>query len=332
MYRQYVATFVISIFLLFVVVHHGPVVTAEGFDWATAAVAGTAASAGEPDPSGIGQKKSGNSVGRVLSAPFRAIGRLFGGGRKDDQQARARHEKEQRPKFETTAVIRIKDARTPVETPADVSAPSTAGLVDAHLQRGRELVMSGDFDGVINELSLAVLLDAKSAAARNLLGVAYEGKGLRDRALASFKAAVETDKNNAEYLNNYGFLLFKNKDFHEATKYLKRAAKISPNDARIWNNLAFAQCERGKFDDAFESFTRAAGEFDAHVNMAAQLSAHGEAKAAIKHLEAARTMRPNSADVLGKLVALYDMTGRTSDAEAARRSIVALRTFADANK
>jgi hypothetical protein len=35
---------------------------------------------------------------------------------------------------------------------------------------------------------------------------------------------------------------------------------------------------------------------------------------------------------LSKLVSLYEMTGRVSDAETARRSIVALRTFADAKK
>jgi Flp pilus assembly protein TadD len=133
-------------------------------------------------------------------------------------------------------------------------------------------------------------------------------------------------------LNNYGFLLFKNNDFEEATKYLKRAAKISPNDARIWNNLGLAQCRRGKFDDAFESFVRAVGEFNGHVNIAAQLLAHGYAKDATRHLEQAQKMQPNSTDVLARLVRVYEMTGRVSDAETARRSIIALQTSADANK
>jgi Tfp pilus assembly protein PilF len=155
---------------------------------------------------------------------------------------------------------------------------------------------------------------------------------LRERALESFKAAVQADKNNAEYLNNYGFLLFKNNDFEEATKYLKRAAKSAPDNPRIWNNLGLAQCRRGKFDDAFESFTHAVGEFNGHVNVAAQLMAHGYAKDAINHLEKAQRMQPNSADVLAKLVNLYEMTGRARDAETARRSIIALQTSADAKK
>src|SRR5689334_21162470 len=278
MHRQPVALLLLSIFLVFVVLDRSRVVTAGTFDWATAAIAGTDLAASETDPSDSSQKKSGNSVARVLSAPFRALGRLFGGSRKDaarkdDQhQARARTEKEKdRPKFESTKVVRIRDARSPVQTPVDTNAPVAEGAVDTYLQRGRELVVSGDFDGAVAELSMAASLDPKSAEAKNLLGIAYEGKGLRDRALESFKAAVEADKDNAEYLNNYGFLLFKNKNIHDANKYLKRAAKLSPKDARIWNNLALVQCEREKFDDAFESFVRAVGEFDAHVNVAAQL-------------------------------------------------------------
>ena len=332
MHRQPVALLLLSIFLVFVVLHHERVVTAGSFDWATAALADSAMLPTDTtEATDAAEKKSGNGVARVLSAPFRALGRLFGGGRKDDQQAKARGEKD-KPKFESTKVIRIKDARTPVETSPDPKATAAEGTFGVYLQRGRELVVSKDYEGAIAELSLAAALDPKSGEAKNLLGIAYEGKGLRDRALESFKAAVEMDKDNAEYLNNYGFLLFRNKDFQDATKYLKRAAKLSPKDARIWNNLGLAQCEREKFDDAFQSFTRAAGEFNAHVNVAAQLSAHGEAKAAIKHLELARALKPNSADVLTKLVSLYDMTGRTSDAEMARRSIVALKTFADANK
>ena len=332
-----------SIFLalILMLLPHDHRVSATAFDWSTVAVENAAE--GEvvetaAQDATVSQKKSGNGFMRAMGAPFRALGRLFGGGKKhekNDQQARSSSNKD-RAKFESTKLIRIKDARTPVETPAASTtaptSPAPESAVDIYLQRGRELLTGGDLNGAIAELSLAASLDSKSGEARNLLGVAYEGKGLRDRALELFKAAVQSDKNNAEYLNNYGFLLFKNNDLDDATKYLKRAVKLSPNDARIWNNLGLVQSERLKFDDAFQSFIRAGGEFDGHINMAAQLYKRGYAKDAIKHLEQAQTMQPNSVDVLAKLVNLYEMTGRVSDAETARRSIVALRTLADANK
>jgi Flp pilus assembly protein TadD len=196
------------------------------------------------------------------------------------------------------------------------------------LERGRELLVAGDVNAAIGELSIAASIDSKSGEVNKLLAIAYESKGLRDRALQSFELALHSDEKNAEHLNNLGYLLYKNGDYERATKYLKRAAKISPNDARIWNNLALTQCQRGKFEEAYTSFVRAVGEFSAHSNLAGQLQARGYAKDAIKHLEIAQALNPNSVDVLTKLVSLYELTGRPTDAETTRRSLVALKTFA----
>src|SRR5690349_6016523 len=98
MHRQPVAVLLLSIFLVFVVLYHGRVVTAGSFDWAAAALADTAVFQPETEASDGVQQTSTNNVARTLSAPFRALGRLFG-GRKNDQQARTRTEKD-KPKFE----------------------------------------------------------------------------------------------------------------------------------------------------------------------------------------------------------------------------------------
>ncbi len=315
--------------------HHSSGVIAGGFDGPALAVDDSvsstdAADVPETQTDQTPQKKGGNGFVRALGAPFRAIGRIFGGGgKKDNQQQAQRVGTLDAKKFESTKVFRINDARTPV-------APATSAVsqpaVDTHLQRGRELLMGGNLDGAIAELSVAASSDSKSAEARNLLGVAYANKGLRQRALESFKAAVHMDQNNVQYLNNYGFLLYKNGDLNEATKQLKRAVKHSPRNAQVWNNLGLVQCQRGKFDEAYESFAQAAGEYTGHVNIAAQLLARGYAQDAIKHLEKAQAIHPNSTDVLSRLVSLYEMTGRHTDAETTRRSLVALKSFAEANK
>jgi Flp pilus assembly protein TadD len=200
------------------------------------------------------------------------------------------------------------------------------------LNKARELLVAGEVDNAISELTTATAINQKSAAANNLLGVAYESKGWRDSALRSFEMAVTLDENNAEHLNNLGFLLYKNGDYERATKYLKRAAKIDKTNPRIWNNLGLVYCEREKFDDAYRSFAQATGEYQGRLNIAAQLQQRGHAQEAISHLEKAQALRPNSPEVLARLVSLYEMTGRPTDAENARRAIVALKTFADANK
>jgi Flp pilus assembly protein TadD len=200
------------------------------------------------------------------------------------------------------------------------------------LTKARQLLLAGDANAAISELTSATAINQRSAEANKLLGVAYEAKGWRDSALRSFEMAVTLDENNPEHLNNLGFLLYKNGDYDRANRLLKRAAKIAKTNPRIWNNLALVQCERGKFDDALESFVRAVGDYQGRMNIAAQLQQHGRAKDAIKHLEVARSMQPNSTDVLNKLVSLYEMTGRPSDAETARRALIALKTSAEANK
>ena len=309
---------------------HGVVMTAEELAVLEAADAAADASAEK-------SKQEGNGFLRALKAPFKALGRMFGGGKKNEKNEQSKIQRisaDDAKRFESAparSITRVTSKETTSEANESTLA-TPASEYSIHLNLGREKLNAGDLNNAIAEFSLAISLDPNSAEVMNLLGVAYEAKGLRKRALDSFKAAVEADKNSSDYLNNYGFLLFKNNDFDEATKYLKRAAKLAPDDPRIWNNLGLVQSQRGKFDDAFKSFARAVGEFNAHLNVATQLSAQGRAKDAIKHLETAKELQPESVDVLAKLVSLYEMTGRASDAEATRRSIVALKTFADAKK
>ena len=280
-------------------------------------------------------KENGNGFLRALKAPFKALGRVFGGGGKKKEESKIqRMSQDDAKRFESSPARIVAAARVTTKETSSGGNDAMTNTIDyfTHFNKGRELLNAGDLDGALAELSRAAAIDPKSAEAMNFLAIAYEGKGLRKRALDLFKTAVELDKTNADYLNNYGFLLFKNNDLDEATKQLKRAAKLTPDDPRVWNNLGLVQCQRGKFDDAYKSFARAVGDFNAHLNVAAQLSAKGYAKDAIKHLELAQNLKPESIDVLAKLASLYEMTGRPADAEAARRSIVALRTFADAKK
>jgi type IV pilus assembly protein PilF len=331
MTKRTLATLVLALAATVAVAERGKVVTASPFDWTTVTFTEATTDNAVTDVDNGNEtevkKKRGNGFVRALGAPFRALGRLFGRGKKHEQTARGITEKEA-AKFESTKVTRITDARS---VPPTAAKEPSVSPVDMHLQAGRDRLSAGDLNGAITELT-QVASGKDSAEVQNLLGMAYEGKNLRERALESFKRAVKLEKKNPLYLNNYGFLLFKNNEFEAATKYLKQGTKLSPGDARIWNNLALAQCERGKFDDALESFVHAVGAFNGRLNIAAQLSRRGYAKDAIEHLEKAQALKPNSTEVLTKLVDLYAMTGRVTDAENARRSLIALKTFAEANK
>ena len=62
--------------------------------------------------------------------------------------------------------------------------------------------------------------------------------------------------------------------------------------------------------------------------VAARLEHNGSTRKAIKHLEKALALKPNSADVLARLVDLYGSTGNEKQAESARSALLAARTLA----
>jgi Flp pilus assembly protein TadD len=280
-----------------------------------------------PDGTTEQPKKDGNSLGRALSAPFRALSRLFGGGKKRNQRPERLTQKDI-AKFESAQVNRVNDAR-PTAPP---TAPAGDNSASEHLLKGRDLLNAGKLNEAIAELSLATSLDPKSGEAHTLLGVAYDRKGLRDRAQQSFETALHAPDDQAMHLNNLGYLFYKNGDYDQAIKYLKRSVKINSEDQRIWNNLGMAQCGAGKFDDAYKSFLHATGEFQARVKVAAYLERQGFAEKAIKQLEKARKLQPGSTEVLARLVVLYEVEGRISEAAEARTSLSSLRTVAAAPK
>lgn len=285
------------------------------------------------------QEKGGNAFVRVLKAPFKAIGRLFGRGRKDDNKLHRLSEKDVK-KFETAQVTRTLNAQSIPATTADAATPippvETIGaaledreaLALEHVQRGRELLNSGNVNEAIGALSLATSYDPKFREAYNLLGVAYGIKGLRSLALSSFKMALEGDNDNPEHLNNLGYFFYQNGEYEDATKYLKKAVKLDPDNERFWNNLGLAQAKCGKFDDAYKSFARAMGEFEGRLNVATRLQWQGQDKQAIKHLEKAVELQPNSQEALGRLITLYERNDKNEEAMEARIVLVGLRATA----
>src|SRR4030095_12322771 len=88
----------LTVILLFTVAERSSVATAGSFDWAALVeIDQDAAETFDTPDSGTAkstQQKRGNGFARALGAPFRALGRLFGGGKKNDQQARRMSDKD----------------------------------------------------------------------------------------------------------------------------------------------------------------------------------------------------------------------------------------------
>lgn len=269
------------------------------------------------------EKKKGNKVARVLTAPFKAFGRLF--TRRDDNKLR-RTTEEDVERFQSVGVSRVEDSRTPATKKLDPSASARE-----HLALGREHLLNGRINEAIAELSMASSLDRKLTEAHNLLGVAYDKKGLADRAKDSYERAVKEEPEDAQTLNNLGFSLYQNGNYRAAVDRLKRAAKLAPNDDRILNNLGLALCRLGKFQDAFKHFARAAGPLTGNLNTARMLERFGRDDDAIRYYEDARRIDPASTVALRRLADLYERTGKPEQAQHAADSLARITVVNAAN-
>ncbi len=246
--------------------------------------------------------RKGNKVVRLVTAPFKALGKLF--GHKHDQKITRMTEKDGE-KFDSVGFTRVDDSRS-VNQKQVIS-----GSAREHLSAGRQLLKDGRINEAIAELSTAVSLDSKLAEAHSLLGIAFDQKGLGDRAKESYEKAVKVEPEDAQSLNNLGFSLYQNGNYRAAIDRLKRAAKLAPTDERILNNLGLALCRMGKFEEAYKHFARAGGELTGRLNVATMLERLGRDDEAIKYYEAARRVDPNNAIASRRLAALYQRTGRS---------------------
>ena len=289
---------------------------------ATPRVSEVGAWGGSPAVAGE-QKPTANSFGSVFGAPFRALGNLFRGGKKK-KQANKITEKDI-AKFESSEVSRVTDARTPRVT----STTDDRSLAE-RIQRARELIKASQLNEAISELAVAASLDPKSGEVHMLLGIAYDRKGLGARARAAFETAAHAPDDQAMHLNNLGFLLYRQGEYGDAIKHLKRAAKLNPAENKIWNNLALVQLAAEKYDDAYKSLVHVLGEYGSRLKIAQRLESRGRTKDAIKQLEKARTLQPMSTEVLGQLVKLYAVTGQGERAQIARESLASLQAVATA--
>jgi Tfp pilus assembly protein PilF len=263
---------------------------------------------------GVQPKKGGNKIVKVIAAPFKAFGRLFGRGGNDENKIHRMTEKDAE-KFASVGVTRIDDARNQNDKKA-----TPASSAREYLENGRELLLAGNYNDAISALSTAVSLDPKLTEAHNLLGVAFDKKGFADRAKESFERAVKIEE-DAETLNNLGFSLYQNGNYRAAVDRLKRAAKLAPTDERILNNLGLAYCRLGKVDEAYKAFTRATGPLNGNLNMAKMMERFAREDDAIRYYEAARQIEPGNTIALRRLTDLYQRVGRSADADSARAAL-----------
>ncbi|MGB8509597.1 MAG: tetratricopeptide repeat protein, partial [Pyrinomonadaceae bacterium] len=304
-----------------------------------------------------------SAAGRVLSAPFRALAKLFGGGKKKKTEAAQKEsgnsestppasvadatpqvntekkEGAEKSSFQATGqsravartagTVRSQPTEAPrivrpgesVQTPPGMFIPVISGISTDPVTQGRALLEHGYLSEAIAELTVAASIGPNLVEANNLLGLAYDRRGWHRQAAECYERALSVAPRDGVVLSNLGYSLYLDNNYTEALKRLKKADRLLPNTPVVLNNIGVVQATVGKYADAFKSFARAGGEYDAHLKLAEVLEDRRRDGEAIKHYEAALRLQPDASAILERLVALYTRNGRQPEAEAARRTL-----------
>ncbi|HKG12145.1 MAG TPA: tetratricopeptide repeat protein, partial [Pyrinomonadaceae bacterium] len=214
------------------------------------------------------------------------------------------------------------DAGGAIAEPQKMWIPVIEGISKDPLTQGRALLEHGYVQEAISELTVAATqVGPGLVEANNLLGIAYDRLGWHKQAAEAYNRALTVAPKDPYVLANLGYSLYLADDYAGALKRLKQAAKLSPGQPVIYNNLGVVTARIGKYDEAYKYFVIASNDYDAHLKLASILEDHRRDRDAVKHYEAALAMQPGASAVLERLVALYERTGERDKADTARRAL-----------
>lgn len=183
----------------------------------------------------------------------------------------------------------------------------------------------GDVPGAERVLRDGLEQAPASALLHNSLGSVLFDAGRAGEAESAWRQAVEADPSLAEAWSNLGISAARRGDGDAALEALGTAVEVAPAYGEAWFNLGKATLVAGDRAGAFEAFARSAdlrpAHFESWVGAGEVALAIGRAEDAVRYLEGALALRPDSARVAEKLaVARAAATGAREGTGAAGRS------------
>jgi tetratricopeptide (TPR) repeat protein len=145
------------------------------------------------------------------------------------------------------------------------------------------------------------------------LGLALEGRGRSEQAMAHYREALRIRPNYVEAHNNLGLALSAHGRIEEAMDHFQEALRIDPGSVQAHNNLGIALDRRGRFEEAIAHYAEALridpSSPDVHNNLGIALARSGRREEAIAQFREALRSNPDftpARDSLRKLNAPLD--------------------------
>jgi tetratricopeptide (TPR) repeat protein len=104
----------------------------------------------------------------------------------------------------------------------------------------------------------ALEIDSQNALINNNFAYSLSERDLQlDRALEMIKIAITADSSNASYLDTYGWIFFKLKDYEKSYFYIKKSLDIDEKNAEVLEHLGDVLYMQGKTKQAVEYWKKA---------------------------------------------------------------------------
>ncbi|HYG09002.1 MAG TPA: tetratricopeptide repeat protein [Pyrinomonadaceae bacterium] len=267
----------------------------------------------EAQAAGATNKKRPNLFVRIISAPFRGLAKLFGGGGvKGEKTARAKVKENRKKETQTAAANRPTDGRTNATptTPAPVaSQPELIAEAASRSVRAGEKVLSVPPTAAA---SPSVITQSVIPAPPPPSGAAKESFDYEPRPFTPFIENVPGDP------LSQGRALLANGYTNEAVAQLSVAAVTGPDLVEANNLLGLAYDRRGQHKQARDFYERAlsVAPRNAQVlnNLGHSLYLDDRYKDALARLKEAARLAPADTRVAGNLALVYGRLGKYDDA------------------
>jgi len=155
--------------------------------------------------------------------------------------------------------------------------------------------------------------------AYNNLGLAYDAGGRHNEALRAFITALKLDPENLEALGNLAVAYAKMGFLNEAKTFFGQILIRQPNDFKTHYALGKALDLLGDYDEAIKAYNKSlslAPDFvDAHLGIGIIFLKQKKFESALKELQTADMLRPNSSEILFNIVAVYQAMGQNHEAK-----------------
>jgi tetratricopeptide (TPR) repeat protein len=111
-------------------------------------------------------------------------------------------------------------------------------------------------------------------------------------AQALYSRVISMQPGNAEAFNDLGYSFYLAGQMPKAESALAKAVQMEPENPRFRNNLGMVMGQQGRIQEAFDQFTRAGSEADAHYNVAFIYASQGDAEQAKNCFQLALAVDP----------------------------------------